>query len=249
MIVQYKFTLPRPASHPLYPDAAYRLYAHLLEKLSPEDALSLHETGGREISQFLQYDKPGNRYLWTLSLLSERTVELLRPVLEALTEVRIENQVFSISARTVREITAEELILQGRAGEGNRATILFCTQTAFRQSGRYTIFPQERLILQSLILRWNEVFPRYPLEDEDAINAMLAGIHIVDYQLRSGRFLLKGTRIPGFTGSCVVEAKLALPLLELWNALIAFANFAGLGIKTGLGMGGVQTEMHRQDKK
>lgn len=242
MIIQYKFTLPQIPSHPLYPDAAYRLYAHLLEKLPPEDAFLLHEAGGREISQFLQYDKSGNRYIWTISLLSEETAEILCPVLETLTEVFIENQAFPVSQKTIREITAEDLILRGRAGEGNRTTILFHTQTAFRQNGRYTIFPQERLILQSLILRWNEVFPMYPLEDEDAINAILAGIHIVDYQLRSGRFLLKGTRIPGFTGSCVVEAKLALPLLELWNAMMLFANFAGIGIKTGLGMGGVQTE-------
>ena len=118
----------------------------------------------------------------------------------------------------------------------------FLTAASFKQNGRYVIFPQERLILQSLIMRWNEVFPQYVLEDEDAFQAILAGIHIVDYQLRTSRFHLKGIRIPGFIGSCIVEARLALPLMELWNTLLLFADYSGIGIKTGLGMGGLQVE-------
>lgn len=36
--------------------------------------------------------------------------------------------------------------------------------------------------------------------------------------------------------------RLALPLLELWNALLSFAPYGGIGIKTTLGMGGVSVE-------
>ena len=32
------------------------------------------------------------------------------------------------------------------------------------------------------------------------------------------------------------------PLLELWNALLSFAPYGGIGIKTTLGMGGVSVE-------
>ena len=34
----------------------------------------------------------------------------------------------------------------------------------------------------------------------------------------------------------------AMPLLELWNALLSFAPYGGIGIKTSLGMGGVAVE-------
>ena len=34
------------------------------------------------------------------------------------------------------------------------------------------------------------------------------------------------------------------PLLELWNALLCFSDYAGIGIKTGIGMGGVQAIFH-----
>ena len=242
MITRYRLTLGPVADHPLFPASAYRLYAHLLELLDEEAAFFLHEAAGRTISQSLLPDRETGRTLWTIHLLTEETAGLLSPVLDTLTEVRIENQVFPLLDRSRETVTAEDLILRGRQAEHSCRRLRFQTLTSFRQGGRYVIFPQERLILQSLILRWNEVFPRYPLADEDAFQALLAGLHIVDYSLRSGRFLLKGTRIPGFTGWCLLEAKLALPLLELWNTLLLFGEYAGFGIKTGLGMGALLIE-------
>lgn len=239
MITQYVMTLQAVPGHPLYPDSAYRLYAYLLEQLPPDAAQWLHETGTRGISQYLRYRKETGMYQWTVNILDDEIASLLCSRINTLDAVSIEQQVFSISGRESRQVTLDALLAHNVTV--NHTTVSFCTPTAFRQTGRYTIFPQERLILQSLVLRWNEVFPMCPLEDPDAFEAMLAGIHIVDYQLRTTRFLLKGIRIPGFTGSCVIEAKLAPPLLNLWNALLSFSSFSGIGIKTGIGMGGVQT--------
>lgn len=240
MITQYVITLKTVQGHPLYSDSAYRLYAYLLEKLSREDALWLHEEGSRTISQNLRFDRENGVYIWTVNILADPVAEFLSPLLDSMVEVSIENQSFSVLDKTIRKITAELLLHKAREMTGNKQTLLFLTTTAFKQNGRYVIFPQERLILQSLILRWNEVFPMYMLDDEDAFNTILSGIHIVDYQLRTSRFHLKGIKIPGFIGSCVMEARLALPLMELWNALLLFADYSGIGIKTGLGMGGLQ---------
>ena len=90
------------------------------------------------------------------------------------------------------------------------------------------------------------MFPGYPLNDEDAFQVLLSGVHIVDYQLRTSRVSLKGVKIPGFVGSCILDAKLPLPLLELWNTLLLFADYSGIGIKTGLGMGGVHVQWLKQ---
>lgn len=74
---------------------------------------------------------------------------------------------------------------------------------------------------------------------------MQQGLHIVDYNLRTTRYPLKETRIPSFQGSVTVEAHLAPPLLELWNALLSFAPYGGVGIKTTLGMGGTVCSIGR----
>ena len=104
------------------------------------------------------------------------------------------------------------------------------------------IFPQESLILQSLVNRWGLCFPELPLDDPDAIQAILAGVHIVDYRLHTVRHPLKQTRIPSFQGRVILEAHLPVPLMEIVKTLYVFAPYAGLGIKTALGMGGVKIE-------
>ena len=101
---------------------------------------------------------------------------------------------------------------------------------------------QEFLLLPSLVLHWNTAFPDCQLSDPDALDAILCGLRILDYNLHTVSYPIKNTCIPGFVGSAVVEARLGLPLLELWNALLSFAPYGGIGIKTTLGMGGVSVE-------
>ena len=97
------------------------------------------------------------------------------------------------------------------------------------------------LVPQSLIQHWNSAFPECALTDPDAFHALAQGLRILDYDLRTTRYLLKEARIPALRGSMTLEARLA-PLLALWNALLTFAPFGGIGIKTTLGMGGTETE-------
>ena len=135
-----------------------------------------------------------------------------------------------------------QLLLAAREEPASRTRLWFRTPCAFKQAGRYAIYPQEFLLLQSLVLHWNTAFPDCQLSDPDALDAILRGLRILDYSLHTVFYPIKNTCIPGFVGSAVVEARLALPLLELWNALLSFAPYGGIGIKTTLGMGGVSVE-------
>ena len=144
---------------------------------------------------------------------------------------------FISEVRILSAVSAEELIRAGRSCSESRAKLIFLSPCAFKQAGRYAIFPQENLLLQSLIAHWNAAFPEYALSDPDALQALQQGLHIVDYNLHTTRYLLKETRIPAFQGNVTIEARLAPPL-ELWNALLSFAPYGGIGIKTTLGMGG-----------
>ena len=79
-----------------------------------------------------------------------------------------------------------------------------------------------------------------PLDDADAFAAMLTGLHIVDYRLQTLRYPMKQTKIPCFAGRFVLEARLPAPLMEVFKTLCCFAPYAGLGVKTALGMGGIR---------
>ena len=154
---------------------------------------------------------------------------------------------FISEVRILSAVSAEELIRAGRSCSESRAKLIFLSPCAFKQAGRYAIFPQENLLLQSLIAHWNAAFPEYALSDPDALQALQQGLHIVDYNLHTTRYLLKETRIPAFQGNVTIEARLAPPLLELWNALLSFAPYGGIGIKTTLGMGGTTTAFQKRN--
>lgn len=208
-MTQHQLVLHTPDGRPMPAVWAYRLYAWLLTRMPREEGDWLHQTGEHPISQFLFYDKDTQQMVWTVNLLcTELETRLSPPLLETNT-IDLHGCPISVERQTIRKVPGPEaLIFQGREQCRKRVEIRFLTPTAFKQAGRYAIFPQERLLLQSLLGRWNYLCPDYPLTDEDAISALLEGIHIVDYALRTTRYRMKDTAIPGFCGKIQVEAKL-----------------------------------------
>lgn len=207
----------------------------------------MHLQGEHPIAHFLCFSPEKQSLIWTVNLLNDAARQVVFPVLESAKEIPLHELTLPVSeVRTFPAISAEELIRSGRSRSETRAKIAFLSPCAFKQSGRYTIFPQETLLLQSLIAHWNAAFPEYALIDSDALQALQQGLHIVDYNLHTTRYLLKETRIPAFQGNVTIEARLAPPLLELWNALLSFASHGGVGIKTTLGMGGAATDFYKK---
>ena len=222
-MTQHQLVLHTPDGRPMPAVWAYRLYAWLLTRMPREEGDWLHQTGEHPISQFLSYDKDTQQMVWTVNLLcTELETRLSPPLLETNT-IDLHGCPISVERQTIRKVPGPEaLIFQGREQCRKRVEIRFLTPTAFKQAG-------------------------YPLTDEDAISALLEGLHIVDYALRTTRYRMKDTAIPGFCGKIQVEAKLPLPLLELWGALVCLAPYGGIGIKTTLGMGGTQISFQREN--
>ena len=194
-MTQHQLVLHTPDGRPMPAVWAYRLYAWLLTRMPREEGDWLHQTGEHPISQFLSYDKDTQQMVWTVNLLcTELETRLSPPLLETNT-IDLHGCPISVERQTIRKVPGPEaLIFQGREQCRKRVEIRFLTPTAFKQAGRYAIFPQERLLLQSLLGRWNYLCPDYPLTDEDAISALLEGLHIVDYALRTTRYRMKWRR-------------------------------------------------------
>ncbi len=239
MITQYRFALK--GSNPLRSAAAYHLYAWLLAQLPCEFGDLLHEQGETPLSQFLYYDRQLQCMVWVVNLLGEETEQSLSAVLCRCPEIILREGRFIAQTLTVTSFdTPEDFLICARKKPQLRlSTLNIVTPAAFKQQGRYTIFPSERLLLQSLLMKWNRSFPDYPMEDEDALRMLEEGLHITDYRLRSVRYPLKQTKVAGFQGELRLEAKMSPPIAELWNILKEFSAYSGIGIKTTLGMGGV----------
>lgn len=241
MITQYRFSVESEQGK-LPSFFAYRMYSWLLEQISREAGEELHQQGETPVSQSLYYDRETGKNIWIVNLLSEQTESILTPILDKVEEIKLHTDTLTLKKEGITVVSSPtELILSARTSseERKRTELIFLTPTAFKKDGRYEIFPTVHLILQSLVNKWNVTCPDFPIADTDALEALERGLSIVDYNIRSTRYPLKNTKIPGFVGMIRIESRLSAPLEELWQVLLSFAGYSGVGIKTTLGMGGV----------
>ena len=232
MIHSYQFRL----SAPLPATAAYPLYAAMLERAPREFAARLHESTVTPVSQYVRGD------LWQVSLFGAGSIETLSPILEGLDEVflRRDRTRVTLEQAGFRRIDSVNDLLERPVWD--RGSLSFRTPTAFKSAGVYQLLPTQRLVLQSLILKWNGCFGDVcPIEDDGGgLEALAEGLCYRSLRLDSTEFAMKHTRIPGVLGQIAFENRLSGFHKQLANALLAFGTYSGVGIKTTLGMGGLE---------
>lgn len=242
MLTQYRLTLKPEGLPQPRPELAYRLYAALLAQSPAAFAASTHEDAVTPVSQFLTLRDEG-ALLWTVNLLGERSETSLPDVLEALEALKLERggRVF-VTERSRKSIPDVDTLFALAERSGSLHRLEFRTPTAFKSRGQYLNLPTTRLVLQSLIRKWNGSVTECPIEDEDGegLEALAAGIICKSFRLYDRAYHLKGSTVPGFVGNLVLENRLEGFHSLLANSLFLFSAYAGVGIKTTLGMGGVE---------
>ena len=244
MLTQYRLTLTPDRPCRPRPEWGYRLYAALLETVPAAFGERVHRDGVTPLGQFLSVRD--DSLLWTVSLLGRESESVLGPALERAERFYLQKDGVGLSVQT-REVhrieDVEELLARGTAHSGTHR-LRFCTATAFKSRGQYCSLPTARLIVQSLIKKWNGCFPDCPIEDEDGegMETLAAGLRCAAFRLRDQTYHLKNSVIPGFVGELTLENRLSAFHRQLASALLLFSAYAGVGVKTALGMGGVETE-------
>ncbi len=242
MITRYRLelTLDRPA--PYRAEWSYHLYAALMERTPQAFAQKMHQDGPSPLSQYL--DIRDGRILWNATLLGGEAREYLGPLLQAERCYPLKKEKLQLRSVgwTREEVDSpEELFFRAAASTGIHALDVR-TPAAFKSRGDYQILPDPRLILQNLMKKWNACFPDCPIEDADGegLEAMAAGLFCRRYRLRDRAYRIKGRTVPGFVGEMTLENKLTGFHRQLADALLIFAGYAGIGVKTTLGMGGTE---------
>ena len=240
-MIQYRFSVRTSDGRPVFASMAYPMYAWLLSQLPLSYGTLLHEQGRKPISQYLSRDKKSGQFVWTVSCLDEASHKALQPTLRNLTEIPLRASLLQTALLDIFSVQSVADLMETARKQENASFfhLTFCSPTAFKRDGSYVIFPETRLLIQSLVEKWDNIFPDYPLNDEEALGAFRQGLKITDYRLQSCRFSMKNAQIPSFTGEVTLKICLSSPMMELWKCLACFSRFSGIGIKTTLGMGGV----------
>ncbi len=121
-------------------------------------------------------------------------------------------------------------------------TFQFASPCAFSLGKRnFALFPDPVFIWDSLARTWNRYAPEVVRMDRQGIREFVAEQVIVsDYELCTGRVVLREYAQKGFEGSCRYQIKTGDGYATQIATLASFACYAGIGSKTTMGMGQVR---------
>ena len=241
MIRKYKIPL-KAENGRLRPEHAYALYGELMSRIDGGVADELHTDGFTPISQHLESGINGAE--WIVSTFDDDVSEAFLDAINDVREITLRDSgiKLSVSEAVIESGTDFEKLLSESADEPRPAwrRIEFTSPTGFKSEEQHVLFPTSDLILKSLILKWNAACPDFLLEDEELMKMLLSGVSISGYRLASYDYRMKNQHIRSFTGSVTLRAKLSAPLEKLYEMLLRFGGYSGVGIKTALGMGGMK---------
>ena len=224
------------------------LHGALMERLPEDYAAYLHTENLRPYSQSVRWDREGERVLWRIGTLDRTAGEIIGGVLHGIGSIHLRQKGYSIDVQNIQCIAqrsyqdiADEYFRAETAPRG--AEIHFLTPTSFKQGGAYIILPESALILQSILTRWNRFCPDIRIEEDDLVQTLAAHTRLTRYALRSAAFSVEGYSIRGFRGQIALQFTGSDMVRRILGTLLAFAPYAGIGIKTALGMGAAETNI------
>ena len=121
-----------------------------------------------------------------------------------------------------------------------RVRLRFVTPTAF--DSPTGLFPLPALVCASLGRKWARQADPAWAPEASAVEALGAALRVVRHDLRTERVSLGRYHATGFTGECDLALLPGAPpvLARLLHLLAGFAFYAGVGLKTTMGMGQVR---------
>lgn len=230
----------------LYSASGSVLHGALMECVGRETASALHTESLRPYSQHVRFDKERGCSVWRIGTVSDEAYErIVLPVLDR-SELYLKQKQIAVALgkhSLLQENTfaglADEMFANCKPPKGVR--ISFLTTTSFKHDRRYDIFPELKRIFYSLIWRWNYYGGPISLEQDGLEDVLAQSCRIVRYELRSQPYPLEHTAVFGFCGSLQLQCTGNDMTRRLIGLLFSLAPYTGIGIKTALGMGAVQT--------
>ncbi|NLJ57400.1 MAG: CRISPR-associated endoribonuclease Cas6 [Tissierellia bacterium] len=217
----------------------------LMEAIDIEYAESLHNTGLKPYSQYLEFEN--NLLKWTIHTLTEEAKnQIINPLLNNLQEVNLKhkNLRLKVLEKKVSIKTYEQLLNEKYFSQGNPyIDIDFITPTAFKSKGKYVFYPNLRLVFQSLMNKFDKSSVNSSIYSQEVLEHLVSKSDIRRYRLKSRVFHMEGIIIPSFTGRITIKIGGPQAMVNLANLLFAYGEYSGAGIKSAIGMGGLRTKV------
>lgn len=227
-------------------ELAVKLQGFLMEKVPSAYAEFLHTQETNPYSLWVLNQAAVQ--LWVVNLLTDEACEMIQQVLMNLEVINLDSysDLIVIEKMEVSHLSNQHLLeLFSTECDQQTFSIHFLTPTSFKTAGEYAIFPTTRLLFQSLMQKYSRLFPDFNTFDEELLDYISEHSKITSYRLQTSYFTIHQKKIPAFLGRVTIKIKGASTLKAYIKMLLTFGEFSGVGIKTSMGMGGLEIEKRK----
>lgn len=223
----------------------------LMEKIPTEVAERLHQSNrnGYSISVIANSDN----FFFTLNFLNSQSEHDFEVIIDGNFSdinlhsskqrefVIIEKQVIEFPERNLNRIFYED--------NDTREIILnFKTATSFKLNGENYYYPETSLIFANLMRSYTETFEGSLSIDNELLSQVVNNVRIVEFNIKSSYYPVHKYYLEGFIGQIKLRFKGKQTLKNYALMLLEFGAYAGIGVKTGMGMGHYTIEYGGKDK-
>lgn len=237
MITQAKIKIEKTAKAELNSALGAKIHGWLLNQVSDELSAKLHAFGEvRPFSLFVQTDYSACDWL-VINILDDSAMALLDVFnqTETIAISGLKESVKILGMAPVKTVDFEELFEKTAYSE---AALHFITPATYKLNNRYTNwFDLSRLIMG--VIKKINTFETIKL-DRRSFYELDEQVEIKNYQLKSSPYLINGNYINGVMGSMQCRINGDTEKDRLLKGIINYSEYAGIGAKTAMGMGGFQ---------
>ena len=246
MLTTLEFNIKTAEKLRIPPHYGALLHGVLMQHISTEYAETLHKNQLKPFSQYVYFNRDKKQYVWKISALTEDAkTNILTPLMNNIGDklhlenrgIYLEIESRNLLASTSYKELADKHFIQQEYKKKN--VITFLTPTSFKSGGNYIIFPEVHNIYTNLFNNWNAFATGVSLDDKDVLDHLINHTKLIGYDLRSTKFNMEKVRINSFQGEICLHIAGPETLTRIANLLFAFGEYAGIGAKTALGMGGI----------
>lgn len=236
--------LSQPLTHRASSIGPY-LQGVIMGQIQSAYADHLHQLSFNPYSQYCCKDDSAKSLIWNVSALTDEAAEQVIEPLRKMDLIELKSLGISlpIVSKSTYTINVETLLKSIYDDGETKADIQFLTPTAFKSRKAYVFMPTSRLLFQNLLMHYEQVYGKGSDIEEETLSYIEQHAKIVSYNLRSHYFANaagKNKRIPAFIGSASFRFDGSPAMAGLARMLLKFSEYAGIGIKTAMGMGGVK---------
>lgn len=248
-ITTFDITVKFETDLPIHQSMGSVFHGIIMQHIDTNYATELHRSQVHPYRQFIFFDDASHSYIWRIITFSETCDRQMRAMLKVLPNKVFVRQkqlyldIVDICISSTSHDALCELILGPNLDDPadiQELQITFKTCTSFKSQDAYQPFPDLERMFQSLLKRWNTFSTTYTFKAPDLAKELCQATTLVDYQVKFKPYRVERTKIPAFIGYYTVRFKKNHSLASLAMLLLFYSQFTGVGIKTSLGMGGIQ---------